>query len=129
MPGPDQSRDDGSFGRRIQALRRTRGLTQRQLAEKLGIDFTYLSKLENSRGEPPGEATVRKLARELSADAEELLALAGKISVELREKAVEDPDFALLLRRLPSLPDSVLQHIYRDAAIRKRPAPKGASGR
>ena len=94
-------------------------LTQRQLAEKLGIDYTYLSKLENNRGEPPGEQTVRKLAAELDAEPEDLLALAGKISPALRERAAEDPEFALLLRRLPGLPEDVLKRIYRNAAIRK----------
>jgi HTH-type transcriptional regulator, competence development regulator len=129
LPDPDQPREDGSFGKRIQELRRAKSLTQRQLAERLGIDFTYLSKLENSRGEPPGEQTVRNLARELGADAEQLLALAGKIPSELRARAAEDPEFALLLRRLPSLPDSVLERIYRDVenhhqGTHEGPAPK-----
>ena len=48
-----------SLGQRIQRLRRHRGLSQRQVAAQLGIDFTYLSKLENDRGEPPGEDTIR----------------------------------------------------------------------
>lgn len=70
--------DDVSFGRTIQQLRRELGLTQRFVASQLGIDFTYLSKLENDRGEAPGEETIRGLAQILKADAEELLALAGK---------------------------------------------------
>jgi HTH-type transcriptional regulator, competence development regulator len=105
------------FGRRIQALRRDRGLTQRQVAAELGIDFTYLSKLENDRGEPPGEETVRKLAAILNTDTEELLALAGKIPSELRLRAQQDVDFARFLRRLPEVPDDQLQDIYRRLRI------------
>ena len=120
MPTPEPPRGDESFGRRIQELRRSRGMTQRQLADRLGIDFTYLSKLENSRGEPPSDQTVRRLAQELEADAENLLALAGKIPADVRAKAAEDPDFALLLRRLPSLSQDTLDRIYRNAKIPRR---------
>jgi transcriptional regulator with XRE-family HTH domain len=105
------------FGRRVQRLRRDLGLTQRQVAAELGIDFTYLSKLENDRGEPPGEQTVRKLAAILQTDTEELLALAGKIPSELRLRAQQDVEFARFLRRLPDIPDEDLQGIYRQLNI------------
>ena len=115
MAGPDSGAEATAFGKRIQQLRRDSSLTQRQVAEKLGIDFTYLSKLENSRGEPPGEQTIRRLARLLKGDEEELLALAGKIPTELREKAVRDIEFATFLRELPSLDDTILRTMYRTA--------------
>jgi transcriptional regulator with XRE-family HTH domain len=106
-----------TFGKRIQTLRRERGLTQRQVAADLGIDFTYLSKLENDRGEPPGEQTVRKLATALDTDPEELLALAGKVPSELRLRAQQDVEFARLLRRLPDASDQELRAIYRRLKI------------
>ncbi|RDJ93071.1 XRE family transcriptional regulator [Lacticaseibacillus rhamnosus] len=59
-------------------LRRRASLSQRDVALQVGIDFTYLSKLENDHGEAPGEATIRRLAAVLHADSEALLALAGK---------------------------------------------------
>ena len=129
MPANDERPEDASFGRRLRELRRASGLTQRQLADQLKVDFTYLSKLENNRGEPPGEQTIRNLARVLKGNEEELLALAGKISPELREKAADDPEFALLLRRLPSLPPDVLERIYRNAAIRHGQARKPPSAK
>lgn len=106
-----------SFGARIQQLRRDHGMTQRQVAAELGIDFTYLSKLENDRGEPPGEETVRGLAKLFSVDAEELLAKAGKVPTELRERAQGDVQFATLLRTLPTLSQDDLQRVYRSAGI------------
>lgn len=115
MASNDADRDALAFGTRIQELRRQTGLTQRQVAEKLGIDFTYLSKVENSRGAPPGEDTIRRMAQLFSSDPDELLALAGKVPAELRERAVEDRQFARFLRTLPLLPDDVLQKLYRDA--------------
>lgn len=119
MVGDDRRPVESSFGKRIRELRRAKGLTQRQVAAELGIDFTYLSKLENDRGEPPGEETVRRLAHLYGADPEDLLALAGKVPVELRRKAAEDREFALLLRRLPRLSDEELRRVYRSAGLRR----------
>jgi HTH-type transcriptional regulator, competence development regulator len=103
---------DETFGKHIQRLRRERGLTQREVATKLEIDFTYLSKIENDRGEAPGEETVRKLAEVLDADVEELLALAGRVPPELRKLAQENVEFARFLRRLPNVSDKDLQDLY-----------------
>jgi transcriptional regulator with XRE-family HTH domain len=91
-----------TFGQRIRRRRREDKLSQRQLASLVGVDFTYLSKLENDQqGQSPGEELVVKLAAQLHDDSEALLALAGKVPVEaLRTLAREDPDFALFLRRL-----------------------------
>jgi transcriptional regulator with XRE-family HTH domain len=95
-----------TFGSRIRRRRREKGLSQRQLAAQVGIDFTYLSKLENNQsGQSPGEDLIGRLAQKLEEDPEDLLALAGKVPVdELRARAREDPEFARSLRRLP--PDS-----------------------
>lgn len=108
-----------TFGREIQRLRRDRvpRMTQRDAAKALGIDFTYLSKLENDRGEAPGEETVRKMAALYETDPEELLALAGKLPAELRQRAVEDRQFALLLRRLPNLSEEKMKQIYQSAEV------------
>ena len=108
----DNQQPEESFGQRIQRLRRNRSLTQRQVAAELGIDFTYLSKLENDRGEPPSEDTIRGLAAVLMTDEEMLLAMAGKIPAELRDRARDDVNFARFLRRLPSIPDTKMQQFY-----------------
>jgi transcriptional regulator with XRE-family HTH domain len=103
-PAPDNE----TFGSRIRRLRRERGLNQRRLAAQVGIDFTYLSKLENNQsGQSPGEDLIRRLAEKLGEDPEDLLAMAGKVPVDaLRARAREDPEFARSLRRLPDVPDS-----------------------
>jgi transcriptional regulator with XRE-family HTH domain len=106
-----------TFGRRIQALRRGLGLTQRQVADRLRIDFTYLSKLENDRGDKPSEETVRGLADVLQTDLEELLALAGRIPKELRERASSDPQFATFLRRVARMSPAELNKQYKTAGI------------
>jgi len=113
----ENQQPEESFGQRIQRLRRHRGLTQRQVAAQLEIDFTYLSKLENDRGEPPGEDTIRRLAALLDTDEEMLLAMAGKVPAGLRDRAREDVEFARFLRRLPSISDSEMQEIYKKLGI------------
>jgi HTH-type transcriptional regulator, competence development regulator len=114
---PDGQIARETFGKKIQRLRRESGLTQRTVASQLGIDFTYLSKLENDRGEPPGEETVRRLGQLLRTDVEELLALAGKVPVELRSRAQHDIQFARFLRQLPRMSDKELKDIYRRAKV------------
>jgi transcriptional regulator with XRE-family HTH domain len=111
-----------TFGQRIQRLRRELKLTQRQVAAELGVDFTYLSKLENDRGEPAGEETVRRLAVILKTDEEELLALAGKVPSALRVRAQQDVDFARFLRILPNASPHDVREMYKRLG-RDRPKP------
>lgn len=44
---------------RISMLRKVEGVTQEEMAQKLGIERTYLSKLENSKFMPRPELMVR----------------------------------------------------------------------
>jgi len=91
------------FGMRIRELRLEKKLSQRRLAEQIGIDFTYLSKIENSKVSPPSDEVIHKLAQELEADLEELLALAAKVSQEdLRETVAQDIRLGVLFRKLQS---------------------------
>lgn len=74
-----------NFGERLRQLRREKGLTLRGLAEAVGVDFTYLSKIENGKaGYTPGADTIRALAEALEADALELLRLADKVPPEVQ---------------------------------------------
>jgi transcriptional regulator with XRE-family HTH domain len=92
-----------NFGSRIRQLRVDRGLSLRDFANAVGIDFTYLSKIENGKVEPPSEEKIRLMAHQLDKDAEELLGLAGKFSPDQMRKAVEDePNVGRLLRRIQS---------------------------
>jgi transcriptional regulator with XRE-family HTH domain len=38
-----------NFGGRVRELRRAKNLTLREVASKVDIDFTYLSKIENGK--------------------------------------------------------------------------------
>lgn len=112
-----EPQDEETFGQRIKRRRRELGLTQREVAAKLKIDFTYLSKLENNPSDLAGDETVRGLAEILQDDEEELFALAGKVPHELRNRAQRDVAFARLVRRLPDMSDKDVKEVSRRLKI------------
>lgn len=91
-----------TFGAKVHTLRTAAGLSQRALAEKLGCDFSYISKIEHDRGEYlPSVTLISQLSETLHGDTEELLALAGKIGYEsFRQIVAEIPEVGILLSRL-----------------------------
>jgi HTH-type transcriptional regulator, competence development regulator len=91
-----------TFGERIRKLRKGSGLTQREFADQLGIDFTYVSKIENGRNEiPPSEQLIIRMAALLGVNGDELLGLAGQFDHrELQKVVSETPEVGTLLRRL-----------------------------
>ena len=100
MPFPD----------RLRELRRAARLSQRALAEQVDVDFTYLSKIENGRVEPPSEGVLQRIAKELAGKlgkdetelADELITLAGKIPSDLAETLSRNPEVVRLLRSVGS---------------------------
>jgi transcriptional regulator with XRE-family HTH domain len=87
------------------------GLSQRALASKLGINFTYLSKIENERldfGDYPSEELICKIARRLDADEDELLLLAEKIPLAIRRRVMERPD---AFRKFAALDDEAMDRL------------------
>lgn len=96
------------FGERLQELRKAKGYTLRDLAAKVGVGFTYLSKAENDKlafADYPGEALILKLAAALDDDADELLIMAKKIPPQIRRRVLERPDD---FRKLAELDDRAL---------------------
>jgi len=97
------------FGNRVRDLRIAKKFTQRQLADELKIDFTYLSKIENNKlDHMPSEDVIRKMAAILEADAEELLTLAskgGRIDTDALRKTIDhNPEAGVLFRKLENRP-------------------------
>jgi HTH-type transcriptional regulator, competence development regulator len=74
-----------TFGKCIKDARRSKGYSQRDLAAKVGVDYTYLSKLENDRADyPPKDEVIRSLIEhlDLEIDLANLSYLAGRITPE-----------------------------------------------
>ena len=92
-----------------------RSFSLRQVADRVGIKPTYLSKIERGELPPPAEATILRLARELALDGDVMLAMAGKVSAELRAIICERPQlFSALLRELKELPDHAVLTLIRE---------------
>ena len=63
----------------------------RQVAGRVGLEPSYLSKIERDIFPPPSEAAIVRLANDLKLDSDVLLAMAGKLSSDLKE-AVENEE-------------------------------------
>ena len=120
-----------TFGERLRQLRRAQGLDQRRLAARVGIDFTYLSKIENGRMLPPSAETIVKLAQALQADADELLLLANKVPEDLTPVITQSPRWPAFLRSIRDLTDDELQELstYAQAIRGRRVRPEDRPGR
>lgn len=109
-----------TFGKYIREHRETlksldRRFSVRQVAQRIGVEPAYLSKIERGDVAPPSEAKIQALAEELSKDPDLLLAMAGKVSSDLQEIIRKRPQlFADLIRQLKSTPDHAILRIARD---------------
>ena len=84
-------------------MRTAKGLSQRALGERVGVSFTYISKVENGKldfGNYPSEDLICRLAAALDTDEEELLLSAEKIPEAIRRRFFERPDAFRLIARL-----------------------------
>jgi HTH-type transcriptional regulator, competence development regulator len=87
----------------------------RQVAARVGVEPSYLSKVERGEQPPPSEETVAKLAAVLGEDRDVLLAMAGKVSGELLRIIRRRPRlFADLLRELKDMPDHAVLRLVRE---------------
>ncbi|MDQ3816221.1 MAG: helix-turn-helix domain-containing protein [Acidobacteriota bacterium] len=91
------------FGQLIRKLREEKRKTNpafslRRFAQEVGVSAAYLSKLEMGEALPPKAEKIKVIAKLLETDADELLALAGKVDPILPELIREKPRMADFLR-------------------------------
>ena len=87
----------------------------RQVAARMGVQPSFLSKVERGHDSPPSEPKIRLLAEILDEDADVLLAMAGKVSSDLQEAIRHRPQlFAELIRSLKDAPDPVVERLGRE---------------
>lgn len=106
---------DNLFGTALRSLRRAAGLTQRELADGSGLDFSYISKIENGRLSPPAADTIMVLCRVLKVQPEDLLALTGKIPSDVQANVSTSPSAQRFLReaQVMKLSDDEWSHLAR----------------
>lgn len=109
-----------SVGEHVRKLReaKSRGdasFSLRRVAARCGVTPAYLSRVERGEVAPPGEETLGKLAADLGEDPDVLMALAGKVSQDLRAAILARPKlFAELIRSARDMPDHALLRIVRE---------------
>ncbi len=103
-----------TFGQRLRDLRKAKGLSQRALGDMAGVNFTYISKIENEKldfAQFPSEQLIRSMAAALEADVDELLLLAQKIPEPIKRRVIERPD---AFRKFASLDDETINKLLED---------------
>jgi transcriptional regulator with XRE-family HTH domain len=87
----------------------------RQLAGRIGVEPSYLSKIERGLEPRPSEETTQALALELGQDPDVLLAMAGKVSTDLQAIIRKRPQiFSQLIRELKDMPDHAMLRLVRE---------------
>lgn len=92
-----------------------RTFSVRQVAARIGVEPSYLSKIERGDQPPPSEEKIVALAEALGEDPDLLLAMAGKVSSDLQEAIRRRPQlFAELIRNLKDMPDRAVLRLVRE---------------
>ena len=87
----------------------------RQLARRIGIEPSYLSKIERGLEPRPSEETTRALALELGEDPDVFLAMASKVSQDLQDIIRKRPQlFAQLIREMKNMPEHAVLRLVRE---------------
>ena len=108
------------FGDYVRTQREKRRKTDsnfsvRQVAARIGVEPSFLSKVERNIEPPPSEEKIIAIAIELDEDADVLLAMAGKVSSDLKQIICKRPAlFANLIRELKSMPNHAVLRLVRE---------------
>lgn len=87
----------------------------RQLAHRIGIEPSYLSKIERGLEPRPSEETTRALALALGENPDAFLAMAGKVSQDLQDIIRKRPQlFAQLIREIKNMPEHAVLRLVRE---------------
>ena len=79
------------FGAFIRREREGKEIGLREMAKKIFVSPTYLSKVERDELPPPAEDKVKAIAKIIGCDGEKLMALAGRVPSELSDIIKQHP--------------------------------------
>ncbi len=110
-----------SFGALVRREREAKEFGLREMAKKIGVSPTYLSKIERGDFDPPAEDKVRKIAAIIGRDPDELLALAGRVASDLTDIIRQRPrEMADFLRASKGLTAEDIARLARQAQKAKK---------
>ena len=106
----------GKFGAFIRREREAREIGLREMAKKIGVSPTYLSKIERDEFPPPAEDKVKAIAEILECDADDLLARAGRVSTDISDIIKRRPvELTALLRTTKGMTADEIARLARNA--------------
>ena len=79
------------FGDLLKNLRKKKGVSIKKMAKELGLNYTYISKLENSKVNPSSNV-VERISDYFSYNSDELMLSAGKIPKDIEEILRNNPE-------------------------------------
>jgi transcriptional regulator with XRE-family HTH domain len=104
------------FGALVRREREAKEIGLREMAKMIGVSPTYLSKVERDEFPPPAEDRVKQIAKVIGYDADELLALAGRVASDISEIIKRQPvELAALLRTTKGLKAEDITLLSREA--------------
>jgi transcriptional regulator with XRE-family HTH domain len=121
-PASNGDDDDLQVAAQVREMRRARHLSQRQLAGRMQVPRTYISKIENGKAIPT-LGSLERLATALGVEVRRLVRDARSRREEEVETILSDPflaEIAPLLPHLDSLHRTLLLGAVRDTATGRR---------
>ncbi len=101
--------------KREKLLKGDKKFSLRQVSQRIGIEPSYLSKIERGHEVSLSEEKIILLATEINEDPDVLLALSGKVSSDIQEIIRKRPKlFTQLIRELKGLPDHAVLRVVRE---------------
>lgn len=123
-----------TFGAKLRSYRQRAKLTQRELADALGLDFTYVSKIEGDRVPPPAREKIERAVEVLKLSSDEQIDLfvsAEKLPTDMEAWVTNRPETYRLYRSMRDLPadeqDRLLDELIEQ--IEKKHGPPAGEGR
>ena len=107
---------DEKFGAFIRRIREEKEIGLREMAKKIEVSPTYISKVERDEFAPPAEDRVKAIAAILDLDPDDLLARAGRVSSDISGIIKRQPvALAALLRTTDGLSAEDISRLVRQA--------------
>jgi transcriptional regulator with XRE-family HTH domain len=122
MPAPGHGHGHLNLAASIRSLRLRNGLSQRQLAGRMSVPRTYVSKIENEKATPT-LSSLERLARALEVTVPELLSGGERNRQEEVRELMQDPFIAELMPFVQQMNGMQLSSVLaqvRDLTMRPR---------